>query len=165
MDFKFLSEKYYDEYTNDMYPQLELKPTRPYAHVKINMYGYDFYIPLRSNIMHPHAFFTDKKNKCGVDYSKAVIITDESYVDCTKKVFLRNNEFKRLKGKEYKIKKGFEEYIKLYQSAKNGEEVPHKEDILLYSSLQYFENYLFSKQVPEQNVKELAQESELSQEQ
>ena len=26
--------------------------------------GYDFYLPLRSNIQHPHAFFTDKKNKC-----------------------------------------------------------------------------------------------------
>ena len=85
--FKFLSKKYYTEYTNEIYPQLELKPTRPYAHVKINAYGYDFYLPLRSNIAHPHAFFTDKKNKCGVDYSKAVIITDTSYVDNTKKVF------------------------------------------------------------------------------
>ena len=33
MDLKFLSKKYYTEYTNEIYPQLELKPTRPYAHV------------------------------------------------------------------------------------------------------------------------------------
>lgn len=161
MDLKFLSKKYYTEYTNEIYPQLELKSTRPYAHVKINAYGYDFYLPLRSNIAHPHAFFTDKKNKCGVDYSKAVIITDTSYVDNTKKVFLRDNEFKRLKGKDYKIKKGFEEYVALYKRAKNGEEIPHKEDILLYSSLQYFEEYLFSsQQSQEENTKKQIQESE-----
>lgn len=96
-----------------------------------------------------------------MDYSKAVIITDTSYVDNTKKVFLRDNEFKRLKGKDYKIKKGFEEYVALYKRAKNGEEIPHKEDILLYSSLQYFEEYLFSsQQSQEENTEEQIQESE-----
>ncbi len=143
MDLNFLSDKYYAEYTNDEYPQLELKSNRPYAHIKVNMYGYDFYIPLRSNIQHPHAFFTDKRNKCGVDFSKAVIITDASYVDNITKVYLRNNEFNKLRGKEYRIKKGLEDYIDLYKRAKNGENISHKDDILKYSSLQYFENYLF----------------------
>ena len=142
MKFTFLSDKYYNKYTNDLYPQLELKPTRPYAHVKVEAYGLDFYIPLRSNIGHPHAFFTDKKNRCGVDYSKAVIITDSSYIDNSRKVFIRKNEFAKLKGKDYKVKKDFEEYINLYIQAKNGEDIDHKDDILKYSSLQYFEKYL-----------------------
>ena len=66
----------------------------------------------------------------------------EKYIDNTQRAHIRENEFKKVKGKDYKLKRGFEEYIELYKKAKNGEEIAHREDILSFSSLQYFEEYI-----------------------
>lgn len=68
MEYTFLSEKFYKDYPHDEYPQMEIKVDRPYAHVHVSAYGQLFCIPLRS-----HAFFTNKKAKCGVDYSKRLL--------------------------------------------------------------------------------------------
>lgn len=142
MEFVLLTSEFYKDYPNSEYPQLMAKPTRPYTHVKLDIYDAHFYIPFRSNIEHPHAFFTNKREKCGIDYSKAIVINDEKYIDNTQRAHIRKNEFKKVKGKDYKLKRGFEEYIELYKKAKNGEEVSHREDILSFSSLQYFEEYI-----------------------
>lgn len=40
-----------------------------------------FAIPLRSNIRHKNAFWTDTSNGCGLDFSKTVILTDDNYID------------------------------------------------------------------------------------
>lgn len=142
MEFVLLTSEFYKDYPNSEYPQLMAKPTRPYTHVKLDICDAHFYIPFRSNIEHPHAFFTNKRGKCGIDYSKAVVINDEKYIDKTQRARIRENEFKKVKGKDYKLKRGFEEYIELYKKAKNGEEIAHREDILSFSSLQYFEEYI-----------------------
>lgn len=107
MKYTFLSEKFYKDYPHKKYEQLELKEDRPYAHIHVDIYGKLFCIPLRSNIDHPHAFFTNRRKRCGVDYSKAVVITDESYIDNTTKVFIRPDEYKKLQGKDFIIKKQF----------------------------------------------------------
>lgn len=143
MKYTFLTEKFYKDYPHTQYPQMELKDDRPYAHIHVNTYGKLFCIPLRSNINHPHAFFTNKKNKCGVDYSKAIVVTDSSYIDNTTKVFLRNDEYKKLIGKDFIIQKQFESYIELYKKAKSDKTVSHRDDILKFSTLQYFEEYIF----------------------
>ncbi|MSS63088.1 type III toxin-antitoxin system TenpIN family toxin [Velocimicrobium porci] len=142
MQYTFLSKKFYEDYSKNKYPQIEMKENRPYAHIYLELYGYTFAIPLRSNIDHPHAFFTDKKNKCGVDYSKSVVITNQDYIDTSTKVFLRNNEFKKLQGKDYRIKKEFQKYIELYKRAKTDKNVPHRDKIISFSTLQYFEEYI-----------------------
>lgn len=87
MKYTFLTEKFYNDYPHDKYPQMEIKDNRPYAHVKVALYDNLFCIPLRSHIDHPHAFFTNKREKCGVDYSKAVVILDSDYIDTTRKAF------------------------------------------------------------------------------
>lgn len=142
MKYTFLSEEFYKEYPFDKYNQMEQKRNRPYAHVKLDMNGVLFAIPLRSNIGHPHAFFTNKREKCGVDYSKAVVILKDSYIDNEHKVYLRQNEFNKLKGKEYRIKQQFQNYIDLYKQAKEDETVKHRDKILEFSTLQYFEEYI-----------------------
>jgi protein AbiQ len=143
MKYTFLSQKFYNDYPHNKFPQMEIKQNRPYVHVTIEAYGYLFCIPLRSNIEHPHAFFTNKKEKCGVDYSKAVVIVDEDYIDKTTKVYLRADEHKKLYGKEYIIKKQLIQYIELYKRAKIDETVSHRNDILKFSTLQYFEKYIY----------------------
>ena len=83
-----------------------------------------------------------QKEKCGVDYSKAVVINSEDYIDRTRKAFIRPDEYKKLIGKDFRIREQFESYIELYKRAKTDDTVPHREKILKYSSLQYFEEYI-----------------------
>lgn len=61
-----------------------------------------------------------------------------------KKVFLRPNEYKKLKGKDFTIKKQFLAYIELYKQAKIDDTVDHREEILAFSTLQYFEEYIYN---------------------
>lgn len=147
MKYTFLSDKFFNDHPQNAYPQIEQKTNRPYAHVHIKAYGHTFALPLRSHIEHPHAYFTNKKAKCGVDYSKAVVIDNTDYIDPTTNVRLRNDEFKRLQGKDYLIKKQFEQYVELYKQAKTDKTVDHREEILKYSTLQYFESYIENKDV------------------
>lgn len=144
MKYTFLSDKFYTDYPHEKYEQMEMKKNRPYAHVYIDVYDKLFCIPLRSNIDHPHAYFTDKKNKCGVDYSKAVVVAKPEYIDNTTKVYLRQKEHNKLNGKDYKIKMQFLEYIELYKQAKIDDTIPHRDKILKFSTLQYFEDYIYS---------------------
>lgn len=164
MEFVLLTSEFYKDYPNSEYPQLMAKPTRPYTHVKLDICDAHFYIPFRSNIEHPHAFFTNKREKCGIDYSKAVVINDEKYIDNTQRAHIRENEFKKVKGKDYKLKRGFEEYIELYKKAKNGEEIAHREDILNFSSLQYFEEYILDSEdeIVEEHTTDLTPQQEVA---
>lgn len=64
------------------------------------MHGIDFAIPFRSNIKHPHAFWTNKAEKCGLDYSKTIVIEDTKYIDASGSPRIRELERKELFGKE-----------------------------------------------------------------
>ena len=144
MKYTFLTEKFYKDYPHEKFPQMEIKEDRPYAHVTVELYNQLFCIPLRSHIDHPHAFFTNKRERCGVDYSKAIVILDNDYIDSTRKVFLRDNEYKKLRGKDYTIKQQFIAYIELYKQAKIDDTIDHRNEILSFSTLQYFEEYIYS---------------------
>ncbi len=59
---------------------MEQKKDRPYIQLYVEIDGIQFAIPLRSDIRHPHVFWTDKANNCGVDFSKAVVILDVKFI-------------------------------------------------------------------------------------
>ena len=100
-------------------------------------------MPLRSNIRHPHTLWTDKENRCGIDFSKAVVISDvESYVDNSASPHIRPNEFRALKGKEFIIVKKLRKYISDYKKAKLRPDIERNRILLQYSTLQYFEEYI-----------------------
>lgn len=140
--FVFLSEDFYQAYPVAKYPEIEQKKTRPYIQVCVEINGVKFAIPLRSDIHHPHVLWTDKENHCGVDFSKAVVITDNIYIDTVREPHLRQNEFDALRGKDFKIKQKMEKYIKRYKRAKEKPDDPINKTLLKYSALQYFEEYL-----------------------
>lgn len=94
---------------------------------------------MRSDIHHPYVLWTDKANHCGVDFSKAVVITDDSYIDSDAEPHLRQNEFDALRGKDYKIKTKMEKYIADYKKAKKDLSKPVNQILVKYSTLQYFE--------------------------
>ena len=62
------------------------------------------YIVQKSSVSFVNVLWTDKKNHCGIDFSKAVVISEERYIDDTRNPYLRQNEFDALRGKDYKIK-------------------------------------------------------------
>lgn len=140
--FVFLSNDFYNNYPHSLYPEIEQKSTRPYIQVMVLINNVQFAVPLRSNITHPHVLWTDKKNRCGVDFSKAVVITKPNYVDSTKIPHIRQKEFDALRGKDYRIKSKMEKYIEKYKNAKKRLDLDINKELCSKSTLQYFEQYI-----------------------
>ena len=137
--FIFLSDKFYKDYPGEQYPELEQKRNRPYIQIVIEINGVRYAAPLRSGIKHTYAFWTDKKNHCGIDFSKAVVISDEEYINSETVPYIRPNEFNALRGKDYKIKIKMIKYIEKYKKAKQDLNKRVNQNIVRYSTLQYFE--------------------------
>lgn len=144
MKYIFLSKQFYIDYAHNLFPEIEYKENRPYLMLLMTIDGLTYAIPFRSHITHGYSFFTDTENKCGIDYTKAIVITNQSYVVDNINgipIKIRPNEHKALFGKKYKIIKGLKKYIKEYKRAvKNN--VNQKISVFKYSTLQYFHKEL-----------------------
>lgn len=139
--FVFLTSQFYEDYKQCS--EIEQKPDRPHLRMVLEINGMTFAIPFRSNISHPHALLTDKKNKCGLDFSKAVVITDTvRYIDSSRFPHIRKNEFDALRGKEHIVEDGMLRYIRAYAKALKRPDVPRNAKLLEYSTLQYFQDVL-----------------------
>lgn len=142
MKYIFLSRMFYETYDQKNFPEIERKEDRPHIAVYIKVDDLDCAIPLRSNIIHKHAFWTNKKEKCGLDYSKTIIITDPKYIDNLRKPYIRDDEHKALLGKEYEVAKGMMKYIKKYKKALKRLDIERNKTLCKYSTLQYFHKEL-----------------------
>lgn len=142
MKFYFLTKDFFNNYSECK--EMEKKENRPYACVFLVKYmGFIFAIPLRSHIKHQYAVFTDKEKTKGLDLSKTVIIKDElKFIDKNTNVFISDEEYKFLLGKEFFIKQKLETYIKLYKKALNHQESAKNRIICSNSTLQYFHKEL-----------------------
>ena len=130
-----LSKKFYDDYSSCK--EILKKSNRPYLMMIISINSVDYAIPFRSNISHKYAYWTDKPNHCGLDFTKAVVILKSEYIG-TYKVQLRQNEFNAIKGKEYEIAKKFSSFIKLYKKSALRLDVERNKSLIEKSALQYF---------------------------
>jgi protein AbiQ len=94
------------------HPTIEaLNKSRPHAIVLIEVNGLQFAIPLRTNLPHKHGLKTVKNG--GLDYSKALLIFDES--DISRDIKLDSSEeFKAINEREAKIVKDFKKYVNRY---------------------------------------------------
>lgn len=140
MNFRiaFLSESFYQDHPNPPFKEMEQKQNRPYIVFLIEFEGHRWAVPFRSHIRHRYAFFTDPENRCGIDYSKAVVVDKPEYIDEKTRPHLRPNEFEALRGNEYAVQKGFEKYLKLYKKAvRSGH--PRYRSLVEYSTLQNYE--------------------------
>lgn len=137
----FLAPKFFMHYNKSRYPEIEHKADRPHVLVAVKISSLHFGIPMRSNINHPHVFWTDKKNRCGIDYSKSVIIPDDTYID-SRIPHIRDNEHEVIKNNHYKIISGFEKYIQSYIKALDELHIDRKKLLCKYSTLQYFHKEL-----------------------
>ena len=139
--FIFLSKDFYNAYPQNIFTEIEQKTSRPYIQICVTVCGIDFAIPLRSNIKHSNVLWTDKANHCGVDFSKAVVIEKPDYIDTKRTPYIRPNEFKALKGKEYIIQTKMQKFIEKYKKAKANAHIKSNAELCLFSTLQYFEKY------------------------
>lgn len=141
MKYVFLSQAFYDEYKDC--GEIEQKPNRPYVCILTQIDGLTFAVPLRSKITHKNALLTDKEEKHGVDFSKAVILTDpEKYIDTSISPHIRQDEFNYLRGKEFIIETRMRKYIKEYKKAITNLDVERNQRMIGYSTLQYFHKEL-----------------------
>jgi protein AbiQ len=100
-------------------------------------------IPLRSHISHDYVLWTDKNNSCGIDFTKAVVITDPNKYISGTQPHIRPDEFKVLKKfDEYRVKQKLQQYVKAYKKAKAHPEIQRNKQLLQFSTLQYFEKYI-----------------------
>ena len=107
----------------------------------ITVNQHTFALPLRSHICHPYAYITNKAQKCGVDFSKAVYISDPNYIDNFSRPFIRIDEHQKLIGKEHIIKTKFIKYISDFvESNKSQDENKMKK--FTFSTLWYFQNVI-----------------------
>jgi len=101
----------------------EAGKVRGYGVVVINFNGLTFAIPLRSNIKHKAAFITVKNqasgnNGKGLDFTKALLITDSKYISASS-FKISPDEYKKLLNKEVFITDRFERYVEKYVKARN----------------------------------------------
>jgi protein AbiQ len=95
--------------------------TRGYGIVVIEFKGLKFAIPLRSNIKHKAAYITVRSTEPsikgkGLDYSKALFISQERYI--SSEIFkIPPEEHKKLLNKEHHITTQFTKYVEHYVKA------------------------------------------------
>ena len=144
MKYIFLSQQFYTDYDSKQFPEIAHKVNRPYIMLLVQIEDVTFAVPFRSHITHKNAFITDAQNNCGIDYTKAVIITKSIYVIDSVKgqpIKIRPNEHKALLGKKYELVKSFTKYVKDYKRAVKNK-VHTKVNAYKFSTLQYFHKEL-----------------------
>ena len=141
MKLVFLSAEFYKDYADCS--EIEQKPTRPYIRIGVLINGVLWVVPFRSNIRHEHVIWTNEAKRCGMDFSKAVVIVDpERYIDSAVP-HLRGEEFAVLKTiNAHAIEAKMAQFICTYKKAKRAPNVPRNKRLLTYSTLQYFEEYI-----------------------
>ena len=145
MEFHRLSAAFYTQFGRC--EEILTKEERPYYVLLLELNGLTYAIPLRSHITHSYCFIADSLNgkNSGLDYSKALVITDSAkYIDPAP-VTIRQHEYNVLKQREYLIKKQFSSYVALYKK----EICRRQKNPLLpvsmmcrYSTLKYFHKEL-----------------------
>jgi protein AbiQ len=145
MEFHRLSAAFYAQFSQC--EEILTKEERPYYVLLLELDNLTYAIPLRSNITHPYCFVADNSNgqKSGLDYTKAVVITDiVQYIDPAP-VTIHQHEYNFMKQREYLIKKQFSSYVASYKKEfRRRQENPALPVSALcrYASLKYFHKEL-----------------------
>ena len=137
MTLIILTKEFYDDYSNC--DEILKKRDRPYACLAIRTENALFAIPFRHHITHRYAFYTI--GEAGIDFTKAVVITEDRYIS-TDRPTIESAEFAIIKREERKIEYLFSKFLNQYRRAMKHRDNPRSKNLLKYSALQYFEEYL-----------------------
>ena len=153
MKFYYLTEAFYNDYKNCK--EILIKENRPYVIFIVELYNKKFGIPFRTHINKNNrdCFITNQEINAGLDFQKAILIKDESYIDYTKQAQISNKDFSAVLFKDKIIKRKFMKFLNTYVNVyKRYKEDPSLKPLafIQFSSLQYFADDLldFKKHVP-----------------
>ena len=109
-----LSSEFYNNYPSYLYPEMELKQSRPFLVLIVKIDGYTFAIPFRTNVRHNYCYKFKKTGRetatnTALDFTKAVIINDLKYIGVT--ATIDHNEYIELSSKSFFIIKKFKSFI------------------------------------------------------
>ena len=147
VELRKLSKEFYKDYPHNQFPEMESKLGRPYVVLLVEINNVKFAIPLRTNIRHAFCYkfkTSDRKTESstGIDFSKAVVITKDSYLG--EETDINDKEYLELQEKSFFIIKRFRKYVSDYISfRKNGgnEYIARR---YMFSTLKYFDNVLLN---------------------
>ncbi len=141
----YLSNEFYKKYDSVNYPEIENKIERPYMVILVVIDGNTFAIPFRTNIRHSYCYkFRNSQRTTqsvtGLDYTKAVIINDPSYIG--KVARIDDSEYTELSNKYFFIISQFERYLSKYIEYVNGANTYSNSKKFQYTTLKYFHKEL-----------------------
>ncbi len=145
-----LSQDFWNAYPPTEYPELLQKSGRPYNCLLVDTHqDYFICIPFRSNISHNNAYLfrgtqRSKRTRSGLDYQKAVIIRDTTYLS-NKPAIVDQDEYKEAMQNMEKIVAKAIKYIERYVSHVDGSNPLHLRAFqrdYVFSTLPYFHDAL-----------------------
>lgn len=141
----YLSKKFYDKYNITVYPEIEHKALRPYIVLLIEIDDNTFALPLRTNIKHGNCYKFQYSSRptesvTGIDFSKAVIINDNSYIGDIAE--MDNKEYVELNNRIAFIISKFRTYVKGYYTFASGKAHEKQAKKYKYTTLKYFHKEL-----------------------
>lgn len=125
VDIRLLSPAFLAAYPGTTYPELMHKGGRPYTCLLIDTHeDYLICIPFRSSINHKNAYlFTTTqrsiRTRSGLDYTKAVLIRDPSYIDSGHAI-VDQDEYHETMANLKQITQEIDQYITTYANHVNG---------------------------------------------
>ncbi len=147
IELRKLSKEFYKAYPHSEYPEMEAKENRPYVVLLVQINKIQFAIPLRTNIRHSYCYKfktsdRETKSSTGIDFSKAVVISKDSYLG--EKTDINDKEYLELQEKTFFIIKKFKKYVSDYISFKKNGGNEHIAKRYLFSTLKYFDGILLN---------------------
>jgi hypothetical protein len=145
MELRYLSSVFYQNY-KDCTEILSKGETRPYIILIIEVENNKFAIPIRTNLHKTKdCYETNPKTNSGLDYTKAVVISRNDYIDSTKYPEIEHKEYNYIKFKEREIKIAFTKFVSDYKKDvirhKRNQSIPANPRFQ-YCTLQYFNKEL-----------------------
>ena len=140
-----LSKEFYKDFPTNTFPEMEHKKNRPYIVLLVKISELTFAIPFRTNIRHSfcYKFKNSDRNTVsatGIDFSKAVIISKETYLG--EETDINDKEYLELQSKYFFIINKFKKYVRGYLLLKQNKGNEYLEKRYKYSTLKYFDDLL-----------------------
>ncbi len=145
MELRYLSPLFYQKY-KDCSEIMSKGETRPYVIIIVEVENHKFAIPIRTHLHKTKdCYESNPKTNSGLDYTKAVVITKNEYIDSSRFPEIEHKEFNYIKFKEKEIKLAFAKFVSDYKK----DVIRHLKNLKIpanprfqYCTLQYFKKEL-----------------------
>ena len=145
-ELRFLSKDFYNEYPQKEFKEMIQKESRPFLVLLIKIKDLTFAIPFRSNVRHDYCYkfknsTRDTVTSTALDFSKAIIVNDEKYLENT--AIIDKKEYIELSTKFYFIFQKFERFVYKYIDViKKFPKDSYEYKRMKFCTLQYFHTEL-----------------------